>query len=496
MLSTSSVLTKKATGQTTTTIRKLMDGKLRLETRNGNPTIYARTYLQGKSLVYRTRETRIQQAEKVAIDWWFGLRDRINRGEHLHGRLFADSVDGFLKHADKVGEVSEGQRRNYRQKWNLFEGYFEGVKVTDVDASFLMTLRKDRTDGPLKKNGKPATDATGTHAADATAKKKPWKRPSNATLKKDMDFVRLVLKYAQEWEKCIDSIPQFPSFRGRTWKVIANPRPFLTYPEWQKVRARARDRALESGLNPRTQRQRQELYCFLLICVGGALRVDEAHSLRWLDCQLETLNDADKTEAVHMMVFGKHSPLTGKREEAYALYEGVMGFKLLQSLRPTAKPTDPLFLEKHRDGMRELLIDADLRLNADGISRDSKSLRQTGMSMRLDLGPSPDYRDIAKWARTGVGQIGKFYDQTHPKASVERVTGFRKVPKKTPRNAKERARMKNSAKTLAKLQKVVREQQERDRDSALVPWETADGNMKSPAPTNAIEKSARSKRRL
>lgn len=481
--------------QTTVLVERLNGGKLRIERRSGSPRFYASAYLDGKNVVKCTGEETLNAAEKVAFDWYLEQRDRIRRGEHLHGRLFADCVDKFLKHADSVGEVSVGQRRNYRQKWSLFEGHFEAVKVTDIDASFLMTLRKDRTEGPLKKKGKPATDAQCTRAADDAAKERPWKRPSNATLKKDLDFIRLVLKYAQEWEKCIDSIPQFPSFRGRTWKVIANPRPFLTHPEWQKVRARARDRALESGLNPRTQRQREELYCFLMMCVGGALRVDEAHSLRWTDCQLVTLNDADKTEAVHMMVFGKHSELTGKREEAYALYDGVIGFKLLQSQRQNAKPEDPLFLEKHRDGMRELLVDADLRLNADGISRDAKSLRQTGISMRLDLGPSPDYRDIAKWARTSVGQIGKFYDQTHPKASVERVTGFRKVPKKTPRNAKERARMKNSAKTLAKLQKVVREQQERDRDSALVPWETADGNMKSPAPTNAIEKPAHPQRR-
>src|SRR5471030_413890 len=99
-----------------------------------------------------------------------------------------------------------------------------------------------------------------------------------------------------------------------------------------------------------------------------------------MDCQLETLNDPDKTEAVHLMVFAKHSELTGKREEAYALYEGVIGYTLLQSLRPNAKPDDPLFVEKHRDGMRELLVDAERRLNADGISSDSKSLRQTGIS--------------------------------------------------------------------------------------------------------------------
>ena len=62
-----------AKGQTTVTIKKLMDGKLRLETRNSNPIVYARTRLQNKNLVFRTKETRIQQAEKAAIDWWFAM---------------------------------------------------------------------------------------------------------------------------------------------------------------------------------------------------------------------------------------------------------------------------------------------------------------------------------------------------------------------------------------------------------------------------------------
>ncbi len=66
--------------------------------------------------------------------------------------------------------------------------------------------------------------------------------------------------------------------------------------------------------------------------------------------------------------------------------------------RPDAKPDDPLFLENHREGMKELLIKAGLRLDSEGRSRDSKSLRQTGISLRLDLGPNPNYRDIAKCA--------------------------------------------------------------------------------------------------
>jgi hypothetical protein len=416
--------------QTTTTIKKLMDGKLRLERRNANPTIYARTYIQGKNLVHRTGETRITDATRVATDWFLGLRERVMRGEQLHGVLFAAVVEKFLAHAEQVQSVSEGQRRNYGHKWHLLKPHFERVKVTDIDARFLLELRQKRADTKTK-NG---------------TKVKP------TTLKKDLVFVRLVLQHAKEWEKCIKELPQFPSFRGDAWAVVPSPRPFLDHDQWTKVRDLAKARAEEPELNPRTKRQRQELYWFLLMCVGAALRVGEAYSLRWRDCELVTLDDADKTQAVHMMVLGKHSR-GEKREEAYGLYGAVSAFKAMQAERPDAKPDDLLFTENHREGMKELLTAAELRTDKDGRTRDSKSLRQTGISLRLDLGPAnPDYRDIAKWARTSPAMIVSFYDQTHPKASVARIAGFRKAsPKeKTPKKGSVPRKRKAPAKRRPK----------------------------------------------
>lgn len=132
-----------------------------------------------------------------------------------------------------------------------------------------------------------------------------------------------------------------------------------------------------------------------------------------------------QTEAVHMRVLGKHSR-GGSREDAYGMFGAVTAFKAMKAARPEAKPDDPLFLENHREGIKELLIKAKLRTAAEGRTRDAKSLRQTGISLRLDLAPNPDYRDIAKWARTSPAMIATFYDQTHPQLSVERIGGFRK----------------------------------------------------------------------
>jgi len=50
-----------------------------------------------------------------------------------------------------------------------------------------------------------------------------------------------------------------------------------------------------------------------------------------------------------------------------------------------------------------------------------KSLRPTGISLRLDATGNPDYRDIAEWSRTSPPMIAAFYDQTHPEASLKRI---------------------------------------------------------------------------
>ena len=117
---------------------------------------------------------------------------------------------------------------------------------------------------------------------------------------------------------------------------------------------------LKPDQDPCSKRQRQELCWFLLISVGAALRVGEAYSLHWRDCELIKLNDPDHTEAVHVKVLGKHSR-GGQREEAYGMFGAVSAFKAMKAARPDAKPDDKLFTENHREGVKELLIKASRR---------------------------------------------------------------------------------------------------------------------------------------
>ena len=215
---------------------------------------------------------------------------------------------------------------------NLLKPHFKGVKVTDIDARFLLELRQKRADTKTK---------NGTNV-------KP------TTLKKDLVFVRLVLQHAKEWEKCLDELPEFPSFRGDAWAVLPSPRPFLNHEQWTKVR----DLAKERGEGDRAQPANAATAAGVVLVPADLRRCGPqsrgSYSLRWRDCDLTKLDDADKTDAVHMMVLGKHSR-GGKREDAYGLFGAVSAFKAMQAARPDAKPDDPLFLENHREGMKELL---------------------------------------------------------------------------------------------------------------------------------------------
>ena len=195
------------------------------------PRSFARTHLQGKYIVQSTGEHTLPAATKAATDWYLELRDRMRKGDDLHGRSFAHVADAFIEHANLVREVSEGQRRNYKQKWSLLKEHFDGVKVTDVDTKFLLELREKRSEKQTK-NG---------------AAVKP------ATLKKDLDFVRLVLRHAKSIEKCLDELPEFPSFRGEAWEVVPSPRPFLDHDQWVKLRKSRKSPHRRTGPEPAQQ---------------------------------------------------------------------------------------------------------------------------------------------------------------------------------------------------------------------------------------------------
>src|SRR5689334_10846074 len=123
----------------TNLIRKLFDGRLRLETHNENPTIHARTYLQGKLISKSTAETSIVTASRVASDWYLGLLERVRKGDKLHAPTFAEVAQKFLVACTR--DHNEGQVKNFKDKWSLLKPFIGDVKPGDIDTAFLADLR-------------------------------------------------------------------------------------------------------------------------------------------------------------------------------------------------------------------------------------------------------------------------------------------------------------------------------------------------------------------
>ena len=306
--------------QRTTIVTTLLGGKIRLLRHNDHAMPYARAYLQGRYVSMRTMETSIRGASKVAEDWYFDLKTRVRQGDQLHEPLFADIVRDFLVDPTIKGAVSKGQHDNYAKKWNVLEPLFRDVRVSGVTLDKLEDVRNTRAAAP-NRYGTPITANT---------------------IDKDMTFIRQVLRWGVERKALAITLPPAPKRKGR-FEVVKRGRPTLSLKQWRKVTLAARKRA-EDAEKKRAAQERKpprgrkvdvektwELYYFIVFACGGALRTDEAYSVRWKDCSEAVLKTPEETDedAVHVLVLGKHSRV-GQRENGWVLFGGVDAFHQLQ----------------------------------------------------------------------------------------------------------------------------------------------------------------------
>ena len=399
--------------QRTTVVKSLLGGKIRLLRHNDNPMLYARSYVQGRYVKTRTMETTIGAASKIAENWFYELKTRVRQGEQLHEPLFSDIVREFLVDPSIKGGVSGGTHNNYAKKWNVVEPLLRDVRVSAVTLDKLEEIRNIR-----------ATD-TNRYEEPITAN----------TIDKDIAFIRQVLRWGVERKSLAITIPPAPKRKGR-FVVVKRGRPTFSLKQWRTVTLAARKRAQEAEKKRAAQdrtptvgrkvnvEKAWELYYFIVFAVGGALRTGEAYSLRWRDCSETVLNTPGTDEdAIHVRVLGKHSR-GGQRENGWVLMGGVDAYQQLRKRREGDRPEDKVFRFNHEPEFRELLKSLDLYTDpSSGMTRNTKSLRVTGINLRLLKNPGVPLNDLRKWCRTSIVQIQHFYDQAHPETSAARVAG-------------------------------------------------------------------------
>jgi integrase len=359
-------------------------------------------------------ETSIRAASRIAEEWFYELKTRVQRGDQLHEPLFADIVREFLVDPSIKGAVSDSQHDTYARKWNVVEKLLRNVRVSAVTLDKLEEIRNIRA------------AETNRYGTPITAN----------TIDKDISFIRQVLRWGVERKSLAITVPPAPKRTGR-FHIVKRGRPTFSLKQWRTVTLAARKRAQDAEKKraaqertptrgPKVDVERAwELYFFILFACGGALRTGETYSLRWRDCSETVLNTPDNTDedAIHVLVLGKHSR-GGQRENGWVLLGGVDAYHQLRKRREGDRPEDKLFRYNHEPEFRELLKSLDLYTDpSSGMSRNTKSLRVTGINLRLLKNPGVPLNDLRKWCRTSIVQIQHFYDQAHPESSAARVAG-------------------------------------------------------------------------
>jgi hypothetical protein len=356
----------------------------------------------------------IRAASKVAEEWFFDLKTRVRQGDQLHEPLFSEIVREFLIDPSIKGAVSAGTHANYGKKWSVLEPFFRGTPVSGVTLDKLEDVRNTRAAG---------TNRYGTAI-------------SANTIDKDVVFIRQVLRWGVERNSVAITVPPSPKGKGR-FEVVKHGCPMLLLKQWRTVTLAARKRAQDAEKKREAQERNPtrgrkvnvekawELYYFIVFAVGGALRTGEAYSLRWKDCVATVLNTPQQIDetAIHVRVLGKRSR-GGQRLDGWSLFGGVDAFYQLKKRREGDSPDDKLFRYNHEEGFRELLKSLDLYTDpSSGMTRNTKSLRVTGINLRLLKNPNVSLNDLRKWCRTSIVQIQNFYDQAHLETSAARVAG-------------------------------------------------------------------------
>ena len=89
----------------------LMGGKLQIYQRAANRFWQARTSIGGAQRQFSTKREALDQASKVAEDWYLTLHGKFRAGVLDTGPTFKKVADQFLK---EYGVITEGERS---QKW-------------------------------------------------------------------------------------------------------------------------------------------------------------------------------------------------------------------------------------------------------------------------------------------------------------------------------------------------------------------------------------------
>ena len=231
---------------------------------------------------------------------------------------------------------------------------------------------------------------------------------SKATVRHYFVSLRKVLKHAA-MSGAIQSLPQFPDVGGASG---INPRTGFTKEEYKRLRDHLK---AKSASDPRYA----EVYDVVLFLTNSLLRPSEIKRLTHAHVRL----GKDRAGAT-LYVRPPNPKVRAYDYETFTMEGALEAYKRMQARSPGKDSY--LFLPevKSRDyALRivgelfgQALDDLGMKQTRDG-KRTLYSLRHSGISWRLEQGDAQVF-DVARWARTSVAMIEKFYASAYKLEAV------------------------------------------------------------------------------
>jgi hypothetical protein len=342
--------------------------------RENSKVFHSRIFIDGKYKTKSTGKTILNDAKIVAFDWLEDLQYKKRHGVIIHDIALKIAIPKYLNYIHAEIERTNGNRGKYRdQKSQLgfVQRFFgDNAGLREINRKSIVEFKNWRIT-----NNPSITDNS---------------------LHKDFVAIRGLMNFSIElnW---IESTPPFPSL-----KKEQNPRQWFDQNDYKKLLDGSRSR-IKKSQNPLVKKTRENLHDLILIITHSCCRVDEIYSLK--RGNVEVVKDKKDRDLDHLILQIKGK--TGERE-AVALKGAVRAIERLDK-RNKYKKKDLLFPQNMRRAFNSLLNDVKLKKDKNGRDRNLKSLRSTGLMLRILNNPQINLAGLARSAGTSPQILDKFY---------------------------------------------------------------------------------------
>jgi integrase len=378
---------------------EIMAGKVHVYLRDTSPVWQCATFFKGRNHRISTKEEGLDQAKRVAEEWYIGLRGKDKAGILLNEKTFKFAAERFTM---EYGLITDGQRA---QKWT--EGhqirlrihllpFFGNIGLSQITPGKVQDYR--------------------IHRIKTCKRDKP---PARSTMHDEVVTLRLVLKTAirHAW---LAHLPDLSPPYKTQGKIVH--RPWFSPAEYKQLYTATREYA-KNPPQPQYQWNADQLHDYVLFMGNTGMRPDEAKNLQHRDISVVT-DPGSGQEILEIEVRGKRGigfckSMAGAARPYQRLLNRAKPKRGLQKRNRSRKnpspiladefpePTDKVFPGSYLKLLNRILDKNNLKLDRDGNPRTAYSLRHTYICLRLMEGA--DIYQIAKNCRTSVEMIEKFY---------------------------------------------------------------------------------------